>query len=72
MSFNEADVDVGTLMKTSRDNVDSKAIVLKLRLVTFAVGVVNEGSHLAVSVVVIWVDFLCLVILSVCLPAAMP
>lgn len=27
-------------------------------------GVVNEGSHLAVVVVVIWVDFLCLVILS--------
>lgn len=70
MSFNEADVDVGTLIKTVRDNVDSKAFVLKLRLVTLAEGVVNEGSHLAVVVVVIWVDFLCLVILSAWQPAA--
>lgn len=70
MSFNEADVDVGTLIKTVRDNVDSKAFVLKLRLVTLAKGVVNEGSHLAVVVVVIWVDFLCLVILSAWQPAA--
>lgn len=70
MSFNEADVDVGTLIKTVRDNVDSKAFVLKLRLVRLAEGVVNEGSHLAVVVVVIWVDFLCLVILSAWQPAA--
>lgn len=64
MSFNEADVDAGTLIKTAQDNVDCAALDLKLRLAVGAPGVVNEGSHLAVVVVVIWVDFLCLVILS--------
>lgn len=64
MSFNEADVDVGTLIKTIRDDFNFKQRSIGLKTEWHAKGVANEGSHLAVMVVVIWVDFLCLVILS--------
>lgn len=64
MSFNEADFDVGTLIMTVRDTLDFKQSATGSRIEWQAKGVVNEGSHLAVVVVVIWVDFLCLVIVS--------